>query len=256
MAGYRQSNPDRAKAAAATLLVHVAIGAAFLTGLVTQVSRHPSDVLATFDFEPPPPPVVEVKPEESAPKGDPGEAGKKAEPTPVVVPKPKIDVPAKPPVARRSGSRSGRGAISRSGTGRDRHRRRRHWLGPRRRRDRRIGAGFTPATPDHARSPTANIAAFRPSGIRNGSAALRLHRQSGRPGGPTAACIRTSGDATVDALVCQLTQQHGALSAGARCRRAGRVLGHHLGALLVARRASGPRPGSCPAIARSSRSRP
>ena len=98
MAGYRQSNPDRAKAAVAALIVHVAIGAAFLTGLVTNVPQRPSEAIQTFDVtEPPPPPVVEI--EESAPKGDPGEAGKKADPTPVVAPEPRIEVPAKPPIA-------------------------------------------------------------------------------------------------------------------------------------------------------------
>jgi hypothetical protein len=98
MAGYRHSNPDRAKAAVAALIVHVAIGAAFLTGLVINVSQHPSEVIQTFDVtEPPPPPVVEI--EESAPKGDPGEAGKKADPTPIVAPEPRIEVPTKPPVA-------------------------------------------------------------------------------------------------------------------------------------------------------------
>src|SRR5688500_11536176 len=100
MAGYRQSNRDRAQAAAAALLVHVLIGAAFLTGLATDVSRVPTDAIQTFDVtEPPPPPIVEVPVEESAPKGDPGEAGKKAEPTPIVVPPPKIDLPAPSPVA-------------------------------------------------------------------------------------------------------------------------------------------------------------
>lgn len=99
MAGYRQSKPDRAKAAAAALLVHVAIGAAFLTGLVTNVSRQSSEALQTFDVTEPPPPIVVPIEEEPAPKGDPGEAGKKAEPTPIVVPPPRIEVPARSPVA-------------------------------------------------------------------------------------------------------------------------------------------------------------
>lgn len=100
MAGYRQGNPDRAKAAAAALVVHVAIGAAFLTGLVTNVSQRPSEVLQTFDVtEPPPPPIIFPVEEEPAPKGDPGEAGKKAEATPIVVPPPKVEVPARSPVA-------------------------------------------------------------------------------------------------------------------------------------------------------------
>ena len=112
MAGYRQSNPDRAKAALAAVLVHAAIGAAFLAGLVVNVSDRPSEILETFDVTPPPPPpVIEV--EESAPKGDPGEAGKKAEPTAIVVPEPKIPLPAKPPVA--AAPIAGQGAASSAG---------------------------------------------------------------------------------------------------------------------------------------------
>jgi hypothetical protein len=55
MAGYRQSKPDKAKAAAAALVVHLVIGAAFLTGLVTHVERKPSEVLQTIDIALPPP---------------------------------------------------------------------------------------------------------------------------------------------------------------------------------------------------------
>src|SRR3954454_9585656 len=98
MAGYRQSNPDRAKAAAAGVAVHIAIGAAFLAGLVTNVAKRPQDVMRTFDVDlpPPPPPIIEEK--LSPAKGDPGEAGKKANPTPVVAPKPQIPVLSKSPV--------------------------------------------------------------------------------------------------------------------------------------------------------------
>jgi periplasmic protein TonB len=122
MAGYRQSNPDRAKAALAALLVHAAIGAAFLTGLVVNVSKQEAEVLDTFDVAPPPPPPLVVEQQESAAKGDPGDAGKKAEPTPVVAPKPRIEVPAKPPIAAApvagQGAASSAGAaIAGSGTG-------------------------------------------------------------------------------------------------------------------------------------------
>lgn len=102
MAGYyRQSRADRAKAAAGALVIHVLLGAAFLTGLATDIDQRRADSLKTFDVnEPPPPPIVEPPPEESAaPKGDPGEAGKKAEPTPIVVPPPRIEIPARSPVA-------------------------------------------------------------------------------------------------------------------------------------------------------------
>src|SRR5690606_9001542 len=99
MAGYRQSRPEKAKAAAAALVIHVAIGAAFLTGLATDVAQRESEALQTFDITPLPPPVIDVEPDDSAPSGDPGEAGSKAEPTPVVAPEPEIELPAESPVA-------------------------------------------------------------------------------------------------------------------------------------------------------------
>ena len=204
MAGYRQSKPDRAKAALAAVVVHAAIGAAFLTGLVVNVAERPSEMLETFDVRLPPPPPPVVEEEEPAPKGDPGEAGKKAEPTPVVVPEPKIVVPAKPPVAAApmagqgaassagaalagsgtgaGGSGSGRGG---GGTGGD-------------------GAGFTPAQkiskiPDREYR---RITAL--SGSRRGSVGLSI--RVGADGVPSNCRIaRTSGNPGVDALMCQLT---------------------------------------------------
>ena len=207
MAGYRQSNPDRAKAALAAVLVHAAIGAAFLTGLVVNVTERPTEVLETFDvtLPPPPPPVVEA--DESAPKGDPGEAGKKAEPTPIVVPEPKIVVPAKPPVAAApvpgqgaapsagaatAGTGTGAGGtgsgLGGGGTGGS-------------------GTGFTPARkitkiPDREYR---RITAL--SGSRRGSVGLSI--RVGTDGVPSNCRIaRTSGNAQVDALMCQLTLAH------------------------------------------------
>lgn len=99
MPGYHQSKPEKAKAAAAAVVIHLGIGAAFLAGLATDVAQRDSEALQTFDVAPPPPPVVDVQPEDSAPSGDPGEAGRKAEPTPVIAPEPEIELPAESPVA-------------------------------------------------------------------------------------------------------------------------------------------------------------
>ena len=101
MAGYRQTNPDRAKAALAAVIVHAAIGAAFLTGLVVNVSKRPSDVLRTFDITlpPPPPPLVEQK--ESRAKGDPGEAGR-------------IDLLGNQPARARIGTQGGAAGVERA----------------------------------------------------------------------------------------------------------------------------------------------
>lgn len=207
MAGYRQSNPDRAKAVAATLVVHVAIGAALLTGLVTQVSRQPSQVLQTFDVEPPPPPIVELQPEEPAPKGDPGEAGKKADPTPVVVPPPKIEVPAKSPIvaapvpgtgaaptagAALAGTGTGAGGtgtgLGGGGSGGS-------------------GAGFTPAQ-RISKIPNREYRRFvAASGMRTGRVAITVKvNTDGTPSHCRVA--RSSGSPAADALMCQLTSRY------------------------------------------------
>jgi periplasmic protein TonB len=202
MAGYRQSNPDRAKAAVAALLVHAAIGAAFLTGLVTNVTRKPADVLETIDITlpPPPPPIVEEI--ESAPKGDPGEAGKKAEPTPVVVPPPKIEVPAKPPVA--AAPVAGQGAASSAGTAASGLGTGAGGTGSGRGGGGSGGTGFTPAVkitkiPDNEYRRIKGM-----SGMIRGSVGLAI--RVGADGAPSNCRIaRTSGNANVDALMCQLT---------------------------------------------------
>lgn len=204
MAGYRQSNPDRAKAAVAALLVHAAIGAAFLTGLATQVSRQSSDVLQTFDVEPPPPPIVELKPEDSAPKGDPGEAGKKADPTPVVAPPPRIEVPAKSPIAAApvpgtGAAPSAGAAIAGTGTGAGGA-----GSGLGGGGSGGSGAGFTPARkvtkiPDNEYR---RIKAM--SGMARGSLGLTIRVG---PDGVPSNCriVRSSGIGNVDSLMCQLT---------------------------------------------------
>jgi protein TonB len=204
MAGYRQSNPDRAKAALAALLVHAAIGAAFLTGLVVNVSERSSEVLETFDVTPPPPPVA--KQEESAAKSDPGDAGKQAEPTPIVVPKPKIELPARPPLvaapvagqgaapsagAASAGTGTGAGGsgsgLGGGGTGGS-------------------GSGFTPAR-RISKIPNREYRRFvDTSGMRRGSVAITVKvNTDGRPSDCRVA--RSSGSPLADSLMCQLTLQ-------------------------------------------------
>jgi protein TonB len=201
MAGYRQSRPDKAKAAAAALLVHVVIGAAFLTGLVTKVSRKPSEIMKTIDInEPPPPPVVEEV--RSAPKGEAGDAGKKADPTPVVAPEPEIEVPAKPPIAAaplagQGAAPSAGAALAGSGTGAG-------GSGTGQGGGGTGGTGFTPAR-KVTKIPDREYRRIRAlSGMARGSVGLSI--RVGADGTPSNCRIaRTSGDAAVDALMCELT---------------------------------------------------
>lgn len=94
------SRPDKAKAIAGIVLVYaVIISAALLMPSDSPLRLGGQEPTTLIDFkelpEPQPPP-----PEESGKaKEEEGASGKKAEPTPVVAPKPSIELPAKPPVA-------------------------------------------------------------------------------------------------------------------------------------------------------------
>lgn len=113
-----QSDPrDRVKSAAATVAIHLALGAAFLTGLVIKPERRTDDSLKTFDVEQPlpPPPETDLSP---IAKSAPAPAGRKADPSPIVVPPARIPSPqpvAAAPVAG-SGSSTNAGAVA-NGTG-------------------------------------------------------------------------------------------------------------------------------------------
>ena len=103
MASYRSTGrEDRAKALAGVLLVHIVLGAVILSGLNVRIVQHAVEQLKTFDIrEPPPPPPQPPPPQQRSERAreEEGAAGKKAEPSPIVAPKPRIVLPAKPPVA-------------------------------------------------------------------------------------------------------------------------------------------------------------
>lgn len=110
---------DRARSAAATALIHLAIGAALLTGFNLHRDRRAEDSLKTFDVVPPnmPPPPVEPPPgpqirDALAP------AGRQADASPIAAPPAKI--PTVQPIAAApvagSGSSAKSGAAS-TGTG-------------------------------------------------------------------------------------------------------------------------------------------
>lgn len=82
--------PDKAKAAAAVLLVHAGLAAVILTGLNTEVVGRTIESLKTFDVvepKPPPPPPPPPQRETERAKEEEGAAGKKAVPTEIVAPK-------------------------------------------------------------------------------------------------------------------------------------------------------------------------
>jgi protein TonB len=82
------------------LLVHAGLAALILSGLDVRTVVRTVERLKTFDVLVPPPPPPPPPPQQlrARAKDQEGAAGKKARPTPIVAPVPKIIIPAKPPV--------------------------------------------------------------------------------------------------------------------------------------------------------------
>jgi len=119
---YPSDLRDRAKAAAATVAIHLALGAAFLAGLALQPEHKFDDGLKTFDVKepPPPPPRPVTEPTSKPTDGQPAPAGKRADPSPIVAPPATLPTPqliAAAPVAGTGSSSSAGAAASGTGTG-------------------------------------------------------------------------------------------------------------------------------------------
>jgi protein TonB len=99
MSSYRAepSRPDRAKAIAAVMAVYaVIIGAMLMVRTDTSPRTMDTTPPVLIEIVEPPPPPPEPHPGQE--RREEGAAGKKADPTPVVMPKPKIIVPAQSPI--------------------------------------------------------------------------------------------------------------------------------------------------------------
>ena len=199
------NHPDRAKAIAAVAAVHVALAAAILTGLNVQMVKQAVERLKTFDIrQPPPPPPEPPPPPQPRPeqaKLDEGAAGKKANPTPIVAPKPRIPVqsplPAAPIAGTGSATRAG-AATHGTGTGAG---------GSGSGRGGGGADGFTPAQkiskiPDREYRRLVSV-----SGMDRGMVGVAIRVT---PDGIAANCrvVRSSGNATADSLMCQLTERY------------------------------------------------
>ena len=204
MSSYRGTvdRPAKAKAIAAVVAVHAALGLAIFTGLNVDIVERVVERLQTVDIplpqppppEPPPPPSNEKKVELEE-----GAAGKRADPTPVVAPKPRIPVQSPIPAAPVAGTGSaptagaadygtGTGAGG-SGSGRG-------------------GGGgdyskFTPAR-RITKIPDREYRRLASTGIRSGSVGVTI--KVGTDGGVSNCRVaRTSGDSAIDELMCELT---------------------------------------------------
>jgi protein TonB len=192
--------PDRAKAIAAVVAVHVALAFVIVTGLNVRMVAQAVEQLKTFNLQTPPvppPPKPQPKPKMKQPEGAPA---KKAEPTPVVAPPPRIPAPSPIPAARVAGTgsastagaaASGNGTVASGnvyGTG---------------------GGGtgsFTPAR-KLTKIPNREYRRFASTGIPTGSVAISIRVN---PDGSVSNCriVRTSGSPYADSLMCQLTQEY------------------------------------------------
>jgi protein TonB len=188
---------------AGALAVTAILGAGILTGLNVRMVGRAVERLQAFDISLPEPP-----PPEPPPKLEPAKAAKEKaapaapKPSPIVAPKPEVQLPAKQVIAAAAragaGASSGTGAGgagtgtgaggSGSGTGGG-------------------GSGFTPAQkiskiPDSQYRRLESV-----SGLRRGSVGLSIRVT---PEGRASNCrvVRSSGSSAADSLMCQLTERY------------------------------------------------
>lgn len=195
--------PDQAKAIAAVVAVHIALGAIILTGLNARFVAHAIETLKTFNIDvpppPPPPPPPATKPQ--AAKKPEGAPAKKAEASPVVAPEPKLPIPSPIPAAKVAGTgnapTSGAGA-SGNGTGAGGS-----GNGP------GGGGDFSRYTPARrvSRIPDREYRGLAASGIQSGSVGVTIKVNTD---GSVSNCrvARSSGSAPADSLMCQLTLRY------------------------------------------------
>jgi protein TonB len=197
--------PDRAKAIAAVVAIHVALAFVILSGPKVQQARQVAEVLTTLNLrEPPPPPPVQPPkraPKPEAMKKPQGAPAKKAEPTPVVAPQPRIPAPSPVPAAKVAGadaSTTSGAAGAGTGTGAGGA-----GNGPGR------GGDFSRFTPARliSKIPDSEYRSLARTGIPSGSVGVTIRAN---PDGSVSNCrvARSSGDPGADGLMCQLTLRY------------------------------------------------
>ena len=195
---------DRWKAITAAVAVNAALGLMIVSGLNVRSVSEAVERLKTFNLQqpPPPPPVPppprpKPQPQMKKPQGAPA---KKAEPSPIVAPPTPLPVRSPLPAAKVAGtgnaSTSGAGT-SGTGTGAG-------------------GSGYGPGgggsgnyTPARklTKIPNREYRRFAATGLPYGNVAIKIRVN---PDGTASDCrvVRSSGNPSADALMCQLTQQY------------------------------------------------
>jgi protein TonB len=207
MSNYRGTadRPDQAKAIVAVVAVHLALAALILTGLNVRFVRAAVEQMTTIDIKQPPPPAPPPPPsprplQAKKPAGAPAP---KAEAAPIVAPQPKPPLPSPIPAAKIAGigsaSSSGASAAG-NGTGAGGN---------------GTGAGgggngdFSRFTPARLISniPNFEYGRLASTGIPSGLVGVII--LVNRDGGISNCRIaRSSGDPSIDSLVCQLTTRY------------------------------------------------
>ncbi|MEO7813839.1 MAG: hypothetical protein ABIR87_00125 [Sphingomicrobium sp.] len=189
---------DRAKAAAAVLLIHLVLGAALLTGLAIHIDQRRDTSLATFDIQPPPPPPPTDRKLAPSAKSTPAPAGQKASPSPIVAPPAKLPVEqtvAAASIAGLGAASSAGAAASGSGTGAGGAG---NGLG--------AGAGMVGALLLNGALTRGDYQQIADLGSSRGNAELLLLvNKFGRV--ERCRALASSGNAQVDAALCQLLTQ-------------------------------------------------
>jgi protein TonB len=117
MPGYsaEPTRPDKAKAVAGVALVYgLVVGAVLLMPSDSPLSVGENEPTVLIDVKELPEPQPPPRQEPGKAELEEGAAGKKAEPTPIVAPKPAIEVPAKPPLV--AAPIAGSGSAATAGT--------------------------------------------------------------------------------------------------------------------------------------------
>jgi periplasmic protein TonB len=194
--------PDRAKAIAAVIAVHVALAIVILTGLNGRIVTAAVETLKTFDVTPPPPPPPPprqaLRPQQM--KKPAGAPAKRAEPTPVVAPRPRLPLPSPIPAAKIPGT--GSAATSGAGTAGNGTGAGGSGNGP-------GGSGYSRFTPARriSKIPDSEYRRLAATGLPSGQVGVTIRVN---PDGSVSNCrvARSSGDGSIDALMCQLTLRY------------------------------------------------
>ena len=195
---YYPSDPrDRVRSAAATVAIHVALGAGFLTGLALQPERRPDDSLKTFDVKQPAPRPITKAPNKPA-KDQPALAGKKADPSSIVTSPARLPTAqpiAAAPVAGTGSSANAGAATTGAGTGAGGSRKGSGGGGG--------GAGRSGARLLSGGLGQRDYGQIAAMGSSRGDAELLLLVN---PAGRVERCraLRSSGNPAVDAALCQI----------------------------------------------------